>query len=509
MPHSKTLLTGTIRTTAFDDPADWLIFSDGRVQRSGRGRPPDEPDSVCRTLSLPRGAVAVPVLHDAHVHLMGTGLLGLGVDLSGVSEVAEALELLRSAARDHEGPVLRAHSFEPDTLTEPRYPTMSELDSAVGERPVFVRRRDGHSSAVNSAAFELMGLTAETTGVVTDAAGAPNGTLTRDAHSLAASVSAELVTREEAVGALRLASEAALRAGAGVVHALVGRSDPEDREIELVLDVEDELPVDVVVYPQTTDVDRVAALGLPRIGGCILLDGSFGSRSAALMSPYDDGEGDGTLYFDDDELVSFLRRAHARGMQTALHAIGDRAILQAVRCLERAAGGEAADARHRIEHCELVGPAALSRIARLGVGVCVQPAFERFWGGPGGLYERRLGAARMRSTNPLRAMLDAGIPLGGGSDSYVTPIDPLGGMAAAVAHPTPEHRIEPAEALDLFTRGAARLAFDEARVGTLLPGAEASFTVLGRDPVEAGGEVDGISVLGVYLRGRRVYSGPS
>jgi hypothetical protein len=494
--------------SAFDDPVDWLCFADGRVVGSGAGEAPPELAAHCRRVELPAGAVAVPVLHDAHVHLLGAGLLSLGVDLSSVADIEETLDVVRGAARGHDGPLLRAHSLDPDSLSDRRYPTMAELDAATGSAAVFVRRRDGHSSAVSRAAFELIGLAPTDDGVELGPDGGPTGVLRGEAHSRAAALSNELLTRDEQVRALHLGARTALQAGAGVVHALVGRQDPDDREIELVLEVMDGLPIDVVVYPQTTDVDRVASLGLPRIGGCILLDGSFGSRTAALRRPYADAEGDGRLYFGDDELISFIRKAHRRGMQVSLHAIGDRAIDQAVRCLRAGAGSEASDARHRIEHCELPSPQAMADIARLGIGVCVQPAFERFWGGPGGLYERRLGRERMMRTNPYRAMLDAGVRLGGGSDAYVTPIDPLGGMAAAVGLPNAPHRVTAGEGLELFTGGAARLAFDEHRVGSLAPGSEASFTVLDGDPVEAGEEAYRLGVVDVYLRGEPVRPGP-
>lgn len=509
MPPAGTLVQGTIRTSPFEEPVDWLLSVGGRVETFGFGDPPDALVRSVRALTLPPGAVAVPVLHDAHVHLLGTGLLELGVDLSSVASIDELLGIVADAVREREEPLIRAHSFDPDTLDDARYPTMSELDSAAGSTPVFVKRRDGHSSSVNTAAYRLMGLEPTTDGVETDGTGSPTGVLRRAAHNRAAALSSDLLTDEEKVRALHLGSAAALRAGAGVVHALVGREDPEDREIELVLDVADELPVDVVVYPQTTDVDRVASLGLPRIGGCILLDGSFGSRTAALLRPYHDGPGDGVLYYGDDELTSFIGRAHGRGMQVAVHAIGDRAVHQAVRCLEAAVGSDAREARHRIEHCELVDAGAVAGILRLGAGVCVQPAFERYWGGPGGLYEKRLGTGRMRRTNPYRSMLDSGVPLGAGSDSYVTPIDPLGGMAAAAARPVPEHDIDPAEALALFTSGAAWLAFDEHRVGTLREGSEASFTVLDADPARKGARADEITVLGVYLRGEEAAPDPS
>ena len=97
------------------------------------------------------------------------------------------------------------------------------------------------------------------------------------------------------MAAFHAAAERAASRGIGVVHSLIGATDPgdRDRDVEMLLDAADDLAVDIVVYPQTLDVDRVVALGLPRIGGCMLLDGSFSSGTAALDEPYADGPGPG------------------------------------------------------------------------------------------------------------------------------------------------------------------------------------------------------------------------
>ena len=335
------------------------------------------------------------------------------------------------------------------------------------------------------------------------------GVLRSQAHVAAANRSSELLTDEERRGGFRRAAVKAVERGIGVVHALVGATEPSDRDrdIELLLDIRDDLPIDMVVYPQTLDVDWVVSLGLPRIGGCILLDGSFGSGTAALSEPYSDRPGLGTLYYTDDELTGFFRKAHERGLQIAVHALGDRAISQALKCFAAACGTEAGAARHRIEHCELPTREHLAEMRRLGVCACVQPTFEHLWGGPGGMYERRLGPVRAARSNPLRTMLSSGVRLAGGSDSYVTPMDSLLGIHAAVSRPNDAERLSVNDAVSLFTSGASWLTFDESRRGTLEVGKSADFVVLASDPFAAAAEsLRGIGVVGLYLGGRRVGS---
>lgn len=504
MSGERALLRARIRPmTGPSDVLDWMLLEGSRIVAVGRvDGPACGPDT--KTLDLGTSTV-LPALADCHVHFLETGMMELDLDLGAASRFDEVLELVAVAARNTPGRLLRAHSFDPDLMTDGRYPTAEELDRVSGGLPVMVKRRDGHSSVVNTAATELLGIRRDMPGVDTDGSGRPTGVLRREAHTAAGRAAKALLTKDERVACFRRAADLAARRGIGVVHALAGSDDPGDRDVELLLDVQDDLPIETVVYAQTTDVERVVGLGLPRIGGCILIDGSFGSRTAALSEPYEDGEGSGVLYYESDFLTGFFRRAHSAGLQISVHAIGDRAIEQVLGCMEEACGREAARARHRIEHCELARPDLIERIAELGVFPCVQPTFELLWGGPGGMVERRLGRSRAARTNPFGTMLRAGVPLGAGSDSYVTPMDSMLGAHAAMNRPNRDERLSAFEAFSLFTSGAARLTFDEARRGTLEPGKEADFVVLESDPLDADpSSVRSIAVEALCLKGKVV-----
>ena len=483
---------------------DWMLIDSGRIAAVGSGEPPDDMPGSQATCDL-RPSTIVPVLHDCHVHFLQTGLMDLDVDLGSSSRFDDMLSLLADAASRHDGSILRAHSFDPDLMSDGRYPTMAELDAISSTLPILVKRRDGHSGVVNSAAWGLLSLSEGAVGVGLDEAGLPTGTLRAQAYTVAIRRVESFLTRDERVECFRRAAALAVRRGIGVVHALAGSKEPSNTDVELLLEVQDELPIDTVVYSQREDVDRVAALGRPRIGGCLLLDGSFSSGTAALTAPYADREGNGILYYEDEHLTAFFRRAHERGMQLSVHALGERAIDQAIRCYRAAAGSETREARHRIEHCELPSDAHIAAIAESGISPCVQPTFELLWGGPGGMIEKRLGSARAARTNPHRTMLAAGIPLAGGSDSYVTPMDSLLGIHSAVNRPNESERISVFDAVGLFTSGAARVSFDESKRGTLEVGKEASFTVLGGDPFDVRPDtIKDLRVEALYIRGEKV-----
>jgi len=483
---------------------DWVLVDSGSIAATGVGEPPDGMADGATVLDL-RPNTIVPVLHDCHVHFMQTGLMEMDVDLSIAASFDDVLSIISDAAVSYGGALLRAHTFDPDLLPDGRYPTRAELDGVSGTLPILIKRRDGHSGVVNTAAWQLLGVPDDLSGIERDDSGGVAGTLRKEAYTYAVRESESFLTRDERVECFRRAAGLAAGRGIGVVHALAGSAVPGDRDVEILLEVQNDLPIDTIIYSQFEDIDRVVDLGLPRIGGCLLLDGSFSSGTAALAEPYTDREGTGVLYYEDDHLTKFFRAAHAKGLQISVHALGERAIDQAIRCYSSACGNEVRDARHRIEHCELPSAAHIAQIAELGISPCVQPTFEFLWGGSGGMIEKRLGSARANRTNPHRTMLSAGIPLAGGSDSYVTPMDSLLGIHSAVNRPNESEQLSVFDAVGLFTSVAARLSFDESKRGTIEVGKEASFTVLEDDPFNVAPDaIRDIAVSALYVRGKRV-----
>jgi predicted amidohydrolase YtcJ len=147
--------------------------------------------------------------------------------------------------------------------------------------------------------------------------------------------------------------------------------------VEVILRERENLPVRTVICFQFTDVQRALDWGLPRIGGCLYVDGAYGEHTAALLEPYtDDPAAKGVLYFSDEELSSFVGRAHRAGLQISMHAIGDAAIEQLLNAYEQALQDHTrSDHRHRIEHSSLPTAGHIERVARLGVALAMQPNF--------------------------------------------------------------------------------------------------------------------------------------
>jgi hypothetical protein len=182
----------------------------------------------------------------------------------------------------------------------------------------------------------------------------------------------------------------------------------------------------------------------------LFADGSIGARTAALREPYADQPGCGRLLHADDELHAIFARCRQAGLRVAVHAIGDAAIDQTLRQLERlAAGSERPEPEWlSLEHAELLTGDLLERAAALGVRLSLQPNFIARWGQPGGLYEQALGHARWLEMNPLRRIFDADIAVSFGSDGM--PMDPALGLLGASGHPLETQRLGVDEALDTY-----------------------------------------------------------
>jgi predicted amidohydrolase YtcJ len=308
----------------------------------------------------------------------------------------------------------------------------------------------------------------------------------RDAHHAARAYALDNVPASALSAAHLAAARAAAASGITTVHEMSGPvHGAGERGLDILL--KQKLPVDVVVYYASDDVGIPRSRGMRTIGGDLNVDGALGSRTAALTKPYADAhDHSGFLYRDAGDCAEFFEAATRAGLQGGVHCIGDAACEAAVRGLERAARRTSLAAvrrsRHRLEHFEMASGDLIRRAARLGAGLSMQPAFDSAWGGADGMYAKRLGSRRARPMNDVRTALRAGCVCGFGSDSPVTPFDPLGGIRAAVAPSNSRHAVPFAEAFRCATLGAAALARQERIKGRLASGYRADWVVWSADP---------------------------
>jgi hypothetical protein len=272
--------------------------------------------------------------------------------------------------------------------------------------------------------------------------------------------------------------------GITTLHALEGGLDYPHETIAKFRNTIPELPLRIVLYYQTMEIDKVIELGLPRIGGCILLDGDVDPKTAALLEPYaSDPTCYGTLYYEDEVVNEFTLTAHKEGLQIAFHAVGDAAVEQALNAYESALDQHPRDDhRHRIEHCTIMHEEQILRAQRLGIALAIQPPFNHFW--PHTNYFHDLGEERAWKVDQVGKFIRPNLLVAGGSDSTVTPMGPLIGVHAAVNHSNPAERIGVYDAMELYTINAAHIAFQEHDRGSLEVGKLGDLVVLAENLFE-------------------------
>ncbi|HEX2361169.1 MAG TPA: amidohydrolase [Jiangellaceae bacterium] len=475
--HQSVLLRGGVVYSPADPFATAMLVVGERVAWVGAdGAAQTHVDAVDQVVSL-RGALVTPAFVDAHVHLIETGLADDGLDLSGCVSLVDCLDRVARHARARPGETVLGHGWEERAWPEGRPPTRAELDRAAGAAPVYLARADVHSAVVSS---RLVASVPE----IVDAPGYADGLVRREAHHLARRATRDAITPQRRRELHRATLRRAAERGIGAVHEIAAPhiAGVDDLRGVLALTESGDGPEVVGYWGETGDgVERARELGCAGAAGDITIDGSLGSHTARLSSPYADAPGEqGYLYLDLDEAAHHVVACTRAGLQAGFHCIGDEAVQLAVSAVDRAAGQCGVDAivasRHRLEHVEMITPELMADMARLGITASVQPRFDEFWGGDGGMYAARVGTERARAMNPFALMARAGVPLAFGSDSPVTPMGGWETVRAAAYHRTHEHRLSARAAFVAATRGGWRAARVE-DAGVLAPGMVATYAI--------------------------------
>jgi predicted amidohydrolase YtcJ len=426
------------------------------------------------------GTWVTPAFVDAHVHATATGLALTGIDLAGATSAAECLDRLMHHAQARPDLILLGTGWDDFGWSDQRLPRAEQLARVAPGRNVLLVRVDGHSCLVDSGTLARLPLS-QLEGVDRDANGVPTGLLRESASEAAQTLMRGLLSPAQLMAARRTVCERAVALGIGSIHEMghPGLSGLEDA----ITWATGRWPVEVVTW--WAEFDPECGHGL-RPGGDLFLDGSIGTGTAAMTSPYRCGDRHtcGELFHPDQVVTEFFVACTLAGRGAGVHAIGDRAIEQALRALETAASITSLDAvracRHRIEHVELPSMSQIRRMGRLGVVASVQPAFDATWGGSDGLYAARFGADAARDSNPFAWFARAGVQLAFGSDSTVTPLDPWGAVVAAERH-RGGWCLDRRAALIAHTLGG-RYAAGHDHVGPLRPGARADLAIWSSDP---------------------------
>jgi hypothetical protein len=467
-----------------------------------------------------------PGFNDAHTHLGEAGRTKLNVDLTGVKSLAAMLASVQAFAKDAPaGHWLTGGNWDHTLWAKQVLPTRQDLDKVTAGHPAFLRRIDGHIAIANSAALTAAGITGRTPpppggAIDVDSTGHPTGILRESAMSL---VEQHILppTPDERRRGDELAIADALAHG---VTSVQDFSDWQDflvfeqleKDGKLNLRITEWLPfkaplLDLIRMRNHHDMsDPMLHTGM--LKG--FMDGSLGSRTAALKEPYSDDPGNtGLPQYSQPELNKMAVERAAFGFQLGFHAIGDRAAAMALDAYSQS--GISRTARNRIEHAQVVDPTDIPRFAKLGIIASMQPNHlltDMNWA------QDRLGPQRAAYSYAWKAFHDAGVPLAFGTDYPVEPITPFRGLYAAVTRMNesgtqsyfPQNKLTRGQALYAYTQGSAYAEFAEKHKGKLAPGYDADFIMVDRDLYKVGPPaILYTKVLGTYVAGQEAYTGTS
>jgi predicted amidohydrolase YtcJ len=527
-------VNGDIYTQAKPERAQAMAVRDGKVLAIGSNETIRKlKGSGTQVIDL-GGHFVMPGFNDAHVHLASGGFEKMNVDIVGsrsLQDMQNRIGLRVKQAAAGEWIVGRGwdHTLWPTQVL----PTRQDIDSVTNAHAAIFVRVDGHIAIANTAALQAAGITGNTQApqggkIDLDTKGEPTGILRESAQELVF-VKVPPPTHAQRRHAAELALANAARWGLTSAQdnspwdEFLVYEDME-REGKLTLRISEWLnfndPLETLVEHR-----KHHALDDPMLQTAMLkgyMDGSLGSRTAALLAAYANEPGNSGLPQYQQELLNkmAIERADA-GFQMGFHAIGDRAAQMALDAFavaenspqtRPAAGATGSrDFRFRIEHDQVIAPDQFAQYKKLGVIASVQPNHlltDMNWA------VERIGPERARTSYPWKQFLNNGVPLAFGTDYPVEPITPFRGIYCAVTRKNeagtqeyyPEQKLTIQQALAAYTVGAAYAQFAEKEKGTLAPGMLADFVVLDRDlTIVTPADILKTRVLRTVVGGQTVY----
>jgi predicted amidohydrolase YtcJ len=520
------IYTGAGFETDHPQTVQAMAIGDGKVLAVGTTNDVMQlarPNTRLRDLdSAATGTFVFPGFNDAHTHLGEAGQTKLNLDLAGVKSLDDMLTRIAIFAEPlADGHWITGGRWDQTLWANKVLPTRLDLDKVTDGHPAFLQRVDGHIAIANSAALAAAGITPKTVppqggAIDLDAQGQPTGILRESAMELVEKVIPPPSPEERRRGA-ELAIADALSHGVSSAQDFSDWADflafeQMEKEGKLGLRISEWLPfiapLDELEKMRAHHDPNDPMLHTGMLKG--FMDGSLGSRTAAMKAPYSDDPGNSGLpQFTQDQLNKMAVERAKAGFQMGFHAIGDKATEMALEAFSQP--GVSRTARNRIEHAQVVDPADIPRFKQLGVIASMQPNHlltDMNWA------EARLGPQRAAYSYAWNTFLDAGVLLAFGTDYPVEPITPFRGLYAAVTRKNeagtkeyyPANKLTRGQALYAYTQGSAYAEFAENRKGKLAPGYDADFILVDRDLYKVPTpQILGAMVRSTYVGGREVY----
>ena len=480
------------------------------------------------------GHFVMPGFNDAHMHLASAGLEKMNVNLVGAKTLDEFRDRLRAKV-EAAGPAewVIGEGWDETLWPVKVPPTRWDLDEVSGNHPVYLERVDGHIGVANTRALQLASITVasrdpEGGKIDRDDSGTPTGILREKAQEAVQAVIPK-PTHEKRRQAIELAL--ADLASHGITSAQ-DYSQWDDFQIyeelehdgKLTARISEWLPFDDSLETLNKKRDSHPASDNMLHTGMLkgFMDGSLGSKTAALLEPYsDDPKNSGLPQYEVAKLNAMTKERVLAGYQIGFHAIGDKGVQMALDAFAEAekaakdgkvkAADGGTDYRLRIEHAQVTTPQQILRFKELKVIASMQPSHlltDMNWA------ESRLGPKRAEHSYAWAEFLRRGVVLAFGTDYPVEPVTPFRGLYSALTRMSedgkksyyPAQKLNIEQAITAYTTGAAFAEFAEKQKGKLEPGMLADFVVLDQDITAVlPPKILGTKVLRTVVGGKTVY----
>jgi predicted amidohydrolase YtcJ len=499
---------GKCLVMADETMVDWLAIKDDKICAIGFGEEYQKYINETTIVLDARGRTVMPGFIDSHFHVVQTALNSMSLDLSNVKNHKALGECIRQAHTESGGAFVRGIGITAEQFEEGCFPTRTLLDKYCDNMPVWLNSLEYQVSVLNTYAMLYFKIPFTADGIETNDQQMPTGVFYRNANAILRANILKSFSNSDRREAITKIMEELLSNGITTVNAMEGGYMFSDKDADFIHENKDAFPIDIELFYQSMDIDKIKEMGLTRLGGSMYIDGTLGSRTAALSFEYTDAPGKmGRLFLTQQEINEFVLECYKNNLQLALYTIGDRAIKLAIDAHENAVFQTGIKGlRHRLEHVELPSEEIIDKARDLGIIFSMQPTYELYWGGPGKMYESRIGD-RYKATNPFRSIIDKGVVICGGTDSDITEPKPFLGVHGAVNHPIEKHRVSLLEALKMFTYNGAYAIFKEHEKGALKPGLLADILILDCDVFQvAKEELKNVKVMTTIKSGEILFN---
>ena len=467
------------------------------------------------------GKYVFPGFIDAHSHFYGYCMTLLQADLRGTKSFDEILDVIKKHDNKYNSEWVLGRSWDQNDWEIKEFPSKEKLDELFPDKPVYLKRVDGHAALANSKALKLAGINSQTQvdgGKIYLKDGELTGILIDNAMELVNDLIPD-TDRETAIKALKQGEQNCFEVGltsvcdAGLYKKQILLIDSLQKNEEM------KIRIYAMLEPNEENINHFVKQGIYKTDYLnvrsikLFADGALGSRGACLIEPYSDDPENYGLIVDAVEFYhEMCKVAHENNYQVNTHAIGDYANRLMLNIYSEYLQGPN-DKRWRIEHAQVIHPDDVNKFGDFNIIPSIQSTHatsDMYWA------DERLGEKRIKNAYIYKVLLDQNGWVPNGTDFPVEKIDPLLTFYASIARKDvegypengfqKENALTRKETLKSMTIWAAKAAFEENEKGSIEPGKFADFVILDENIMEIDEDkIPNAKILKTYSSGKLIW----